>query len=176
MHKPKVLITVSHYCFDASDIDCDKNSLKFGKYISSRIHNSELFVTRTQRYICDTNRVRCRNNEMRINLTKRMEELYKEGIPFFLLDIHSFVDGTDFELDYDPEIVIIDFGPSTFTDYISEYNVQELESNNDNDILIESKNYTQNSVLIEIRKDIKNLDYLVNSIKSWINHTQLKVF
>lgn len=88
--QPLILITVPHRCviFRWIDQGCDKRTSWIGRTIAAVIPRTKLFVNSTPRFMCDLNRVTCRDVLMRTRLRSALQQDAS-----LLLDVHSFPRG-----------------------------------------------------------------------------------
>lgn len=178
-----VILTAPHVCLDTRgrliDPGCDLNTDKYVMRLSDSIENSTVILSRTPRKRLDNNRIEARNSNMR----RRLRTVMKTYHSFILFDIHSFTHGGDFNLDVNPDIVLLYLNSGRrltrmLLKNMARYNVSAvaIPGSTVNDIMMEALEYGAISALIEIRDSIdangEKFTNISNAIKATIN--QLK--
>lgn len=185
-----IVIASPHACIFSvsmglfSDPNCDKNSKKFAKRIYQHgvnIHQKDsvvLVISKNLRKSCDNNRIACRNSAMRKRLRNFLQNKENEKKEKFVFEIHSFSHGKSFDLDTNPDVVLLETGNS---EGIIKGLYQELKRNgvfvvllkgsNQNDIQMELNENGIPGILVEIRTDITNpvLNKIIKSFYSFID-------
>ena len=172
-----VILTAPHVCLDTRgrliDPGCDLNTDKYVMHLSNTIENSIVILSRTPRKRLDNNRREARNSNMR----RRLRNVMKTYHSFILFDIHSFTHGSDFNIDANPDIVLLYLNSGRrltrmLLKNMARYNVSvvAIPGSTVNDIMMEASEYGVTSTLIEIRDSIdangEKFTSITNAIKA----------
>ncbi len=183
-----VIITSPHHCLpNIFDLGCDKNSKIYADviaYILSSRHQIIRLSNTTPRFVCDPNRLPCRNLPFRQQLTIRLKYM-----PSVVLDIHTFPcqyfgEDIDFMLLCGTYPEYKDMTPAmALLEYIRRYKIDRVGTGCSpiNDIIVESDSLKVPAVLLEIRDDFDpftdhRIYSLCEALSDWIDdYAKLKV-
>lgn len=177
-----IFIVSPHVCLvpQENDPDCDPNTDIYARLLKDRMKNSKLFRNKYLRNVCDINRSSCKFYPMRLKLRWHMNKSIKEHNPFILLDVHSFYSGANYNLNFNPDIVLLVREQSYLLNLI-EYEFKKnnvsfkvLNASAKNDIIVEATQKGGQAILFEFRTDLKKnmIDKIIKSIGDAIDIIQ----
>ena len=169
----QLIITVPHACTVDTflDEDCDLNSEEIAQIVHKRIKSSLLVISDIPRFACDNNRKKCRTSNMRKKLRFLLEEYQESSL---IIDIHTFQSGSSFDINFEPDVILLDTHLSEETKTLA----KELVKANftivvfqgvENDIQTETREFGGKAVLIEFHQRISNTNVklIASIIEDW---------